>query len=144
MTDNIHRAVWEWLLACPYIRDMYFNYARVNAGDTVLVPMTAGKHAVMQTYASGATEERYDFSLTHYAMVYDDPNSIANMETLLDIEQLTAWVEAQDGEANFPVLGETYTVTAVGVHESNAGYFAVQDNDSAKYTFQFYIDYLKG
>lgn len=144
MTDNIHKAVWEWLLTCPYIRDLYFNYARAGTGDTVLVPMTACKHAVVQTFASGATEERYDFSLTHYAMIFDDPNSVANMETLLDIEMLGAWISEQDRAGNFPELGEGFTVTAVGAHESGAGYFTPQGNDTGKYTFQFYVDYLKG
>lgn len=141
MAENIHKVVWDWLQGCPYVHDLYFAFARADPGDTIVLPVTAYSHTVLQEF-TGAKEIRYSFSLIHYAMLSDDPNSADNIDTLLDVEQLAAWVEAQDTAQDFPKL-DGATVTAVGVLESDAGHFATQDSGSAKYMFQFYIDYLK-
>lgn len=140
MGENIHKSVWDWLMTCPYVHDLYFDFARANPGDTIVLPVTAYSHAVQRDYL-GAKEIRYNFSLIHFAMLSDEPNSTDNIDTLLDVERLAAWVEAQDATENFPAI-EGATVTAVGVHESDAGHFAMQSADSAKYMFQFYIDYM--
>ena len=141
IVPDIHEAVWEWLQGCPHIRDLYFAFARADPGDTVVVPVTAYSHTVQREFI-GAKEMRYNFNLIHYAMLSDDPNSVENIDTLLDVEQLAAWVADQDAAENYPQIQDV-TVTAVGVHESDAGHFAMQNADSAKYMFQFYIDYLK-
>lgn len=141
MSVNIHQAVWEWLLGCPCVRDMYFAFGRTDPGDTVLVPLTAYSHNVQHAYMDGSREIRYNFNLIHYAMLTDVPNSPENIDTLLDVEQLAAWVEEQDRAGAFPFLTDG-TVTTVGVHESDAAHFAMQTADSVKYMFQFYVDYL--
>ena len=124
------------------MHDLYFAHGRADAGDTIMLPLSAYKHEVRQSYISGA-ECRYNFNLIHYAMLTEDVNAEDNIDTLLDVEQLAAWVETQNAEGSFPPL-DGVTVTAVGVHESDAAHFAAEDAAGmGKYMFQFYIDYLK-
>lgn len=143
MADNTHEAVWEWLLDCPHIQDLFFNYARVQNGDTVLTPATAYNDTVIRDFI-GASERRYDFTLIRFDALSDAPNSTDNINSLFDVEKIAAWIEAQNGARNFPRLPGGCTVTEVAVHPSGVGYFAAQDDDGqAKYLFQFYVEYLK-
>lgn len=143
MTNNTHEAVWNWLLTCPHIRSLFFNYARAENGDTVLVPMTAYNDTVMREFSSKCTERRYDFALVYFNALSDAPNSVDNISVLLDAESIAAWIEQQDAAGNYPNMPEGCTVTAVAAYPPGAEYFAAQNEGQAKYLFQFYIDYLK-
>lgn len=138
--QDIHMAAWEWLRDCPHVQDLFFAFARANAGDVVVLPLTAYSHTVQQEFI-GAKEIRYNFALVHYELLSDAPNSTENIETLLNAEKLAAWVEAQDAIGHYPDVQDA-TVTAVGVLPSDAGHYTVQDDNTAKHMFQFYIDYL--
>lgn len=142
MADTIHEAVWEWLLTCPHIRDLYFNYAAQKNGATVLSPLTAYRDAVVTEYTSQVSERQYDFALIRFAVLSDAPNSDENMAVLVDAEQLAEWVDAQEALGNYPALPQGCTPIGISVAAPGKGYFTVRSEADAKYQFQFAVRYL--
>lgn len=141
---NTHEAVWEWLQACPHIKDLFFNYARAGNGDTMLIPLTAYNDTLVQEFiGAGCSERRYDFSLIRFDAISDAPNSTENIRVLLDVEQIAAWIDQQDVIGNYPHMPEGCTVTQVAAYPPGTDYFAAQHEGQAKFLFQFHIDYLK-
>lgn len=140
--QTIHEAVWAWLMTCPHIRDLYFNYAAEVNGATVLTPLTAYRDAPVKEFTSQTSERQYEFALVRFAALSDAPNSCENMNVLLDAERLAAWVEAQDAAGNYPALPTGCTVTGVSVVSPGQSYFAARSEDDAKYQFQFAVRYL--
>lgn len=142
MADTIHEAVWAWLLTCPYIRDLYFNYAAQKNGATVLSPLTAYRDTAVTEYTSQVSEREYAFALIRFAPLSDAPNSEENMAVLLDAEQLAAWVDAQEAAGNYPELPEGCTPISVSAAAPGRSYFAARSEADAKYQFQFAVRYL--
>ena len=143
MENNTHKAVWEWLLSCPHIRNLFFSFARPKNGDTVFQPMTAYNDTLIREFIGSDTERRYDFALIRFDVISDEPNSTDNIDALIDVEQIAAWIDEQDAVGNYPVLPAGCTPIKVAAYPPGAGYFAAQNEDQAKYLFQFYLDYLK-
>lgn len=140
IVPDIHEAVWEWLQGCPHIRDLYFNFAKVGVGDTVLIPMTAGSDAEVRAFIGGS-ERRYSFALARFNAISDAPNSAENLSAMLDAELLTTWVEEQNAAGKYPTLPDGCTVIEAAVYPAPSP--AALDINQAKFMFQFYIDYLK-
>ena len=51
--------MWDWLLGCPYIQDLFFNFAQSDDGDAALVP----SEAVLQEFIDGSSLRSYDVAL---------------------------------------------------------------------------------
>ena len=142
MANTMHEAVWAWLLTCPHIRDLYFNYQAQQAGATVLTPLTAHRDTVVTEYTSQVSERQYDFALIRFAALSDAPNSSENMAILVDAEQLARWVEAQEAAKNYPELPAGCTPISVSAIAPGKSYFAARSEADAKYQFQFALRYL--
>lgn len=132
MPNTRHEAVWEWLLGCPYIGDLFFNATRAEDGNTQLVP----SESVIAEYIDGSKVYRYDVALTRVMPLSNDPNDTYNMESLIDFEQVADWIDQ-----NPPVFPEGYTVYSAEALPSMSGFIAAQDTESAKYMLQFRIEY---
>ena len=140
--QSIHEAVWAWLMTCPHIRDLYFNYAAQGNGATVLSPLTAHRDQPVREFTSRVTEREYVFALSRTSPLSDAPNTDENIAVLREAEALAAWVDAQDAAGNYPALPEGCTVTGVSAAPPGSGYFAARSADGAKYQFQFSVRYL--
>lgn len=132
LPETRHEAVWEWLLGCPYIGDLFFNATRAEDGNTQLVP----SESVIARYIDGTKMIQYDVALTRVMPLSNDPNDTANIASLVDFEKVAEWVDT-----HLPVFPEGYTVNTVEVLPSMSGFIAAQDMDSAKYMLQFRIEY---
>ena len=142
-SDTRHEAVWDWLMTCPYIHDMFFNFSESNNGDTVLVPLTSYNDTTDQEYIDGSTLRYYDFSIVRFEAVSHEPNSGQNLEVLCDVEQIAAWVDTQAAANNYPDFPPGCTVQSVTVLPSDSGYVAARDETGAKYMLQIRIVYRK-
>lgn len=142
MNQTIHEAVWAWLLNCPHIRDLYFNYLSSGNGATVLTPLTAYRDIPVKEYTSQVSEREYVFALIRFAPLSDAPNSDENIALLADAEQLAHWVEAQEAAGNYPALPQGCTPVGMSVAPAGQSYFAARSGDGAKYQFQFAVRYL--
>ena len=140
--QSIHEAVWAWLLTCPHIRDLYFNYPAQRFGATALSPLTAYRDRPVKEFTSRVSEREYVFALSRIAPLSDAPGSEENIAGLLQAEQLAEWVAAQDSAGNYPSLPAGCVVTGVAVLPPGTGYFAARSDDGAKYQFQFSVGYL--
>lgn len=132
MPETRHEAVWEWLLGCPYIGDLFFNATRAEDGNTQLVP----SESVIASYIDGSKVYHYDVALTRVMPLSNDPNDTYNLDALIDFEQIADWIEE-----NPPVFPEGYIVYSAEVVPSMSGFIAAQDTESAKYMLQFQIEY---
>lgn len=139
-----HNAVWEWLMKCPEIKDMFFNFGRAENGNTVLVPETAYHDTWKddKPTISGEGIRYYDFAIIQFKAAVTEPNNRENIEILLDIEKIAAWVDEQEEKGNYPVFPDGETVLEVKPLEAPSGYVAGQDKDGAKYMLQVRIEYL--
>lgn len=138
MASNKHRAVWDWLLTCPYIGDLFFNAMTDRLGGTVLVP----SETVVEEYLDGSQKRNYNCALTRFQSFSMDANDMANITTVTDLEDLMDWVRRQSEAGNFPVFPEGCTVTDIRVLPNESGYMVAQDFANAKYMIQFQIEYL--
>lgn len=138
-----HEAVWDWLMTCPYIKDLFFNFSQSENGDTVLVPLTAYSDTVNTAFIDGSSERFYDFTLIRFEAQSVEPNDTQNMEVLVDFEAIAAWIETQAAENNIPSFPPRNVIQGVEALPSNIGYVAARDQTGAKYMLQFRIEYLK-
>lgn len=143
MADTKHEAVWDWLLTCPNIRDMFFNFSQSENGDTILAPMTAYSDTPAQVFTSGASIRQYDFTLIRYDALSFEPNSEENMTVLESIEAIAAWIEEQAAAGTYPAFPTGSTISSIEALPSNTGYVAARDDTGAKYQLQFRIEYLQ-
>lgn len=142
MADSRHEAVWDWLLTCPAIKDLYFNFSLSNNGDTVLVPLMAYSDTVQTAFIGGKSERWYDFSLIRFEAHSVEPNDTQNMEVLVNVEGIAAWVEQQAANGNYPAFPTGCIIQSVEALPSNIGYVAARDETGAKYMLQFRIEYI--
>lgn len=139
MADSKHQAVWDWLLTCPHIRDLFFNHMQTDDGDTSLIP----SEDVVREYLDGSSLRHYNATLARVQPVSLEPNDIANIEQLVDFEQLGEWLDAQNAARNYPEFPNGSTVDEIRVLPNESGFMVAQDMHSCKYQLQFQIVYMK-
>lgn len=138
MASSKHEAVWDWLQDCPYIGDLFFEAAAVRQGGTVLVP----SDSLIEEYNDGSELHHYNCALTRFQPFSMDPNDMANIQTVTDLEDLQDWVRRQAIQRNFPEFPEDCTVEDIRVLPNESGYMVAQDFANAKYMIQFQVDYV--
>ena len=74
-----HEAVWDWLLACPHIQDLFFTFSTAENGATALVPLTTCTDAAEQEFVDGSSIRNYDFTILRFAAYSTAPNDAANI-----------------------------------------------------------------
>lgn len=139
MADSKHAAVWNWLMQCPHVGDLFFNLSDGEIGSTKLIP----SESVLQTYIDGSTVRNYDCALTRFEACTLDPNDDMNIESLRRFELLAEWIEEQAEKGNFPQFPEGQTVQEITVLTNEGGFMALQEMDICKFMLQFRIEYLK-
>ena len=140
MADNKHNAVWEWLIACPHIKDLFFVFSQTEDGDVSLVP----SESVVQEFIDGSSLRNYDVALTCSSSCTFEPNEMETIANLVDFEQLGEWVEAQNDAQNFPVFPAGSAVQEIRVLPNESGFVVAQDESGCKFMLQFQIEYVKG
>ncbi len=139
-----HEAVWDWLLTCPEIHDLYFNFARASDGDAVLIPESAYNDEWQDgmPYIDGSGMKNYDFAIALFKNFSTVPNSTENVEALIDAERIAGWIDAQGEAHNYPAFPENCTIMDLYTLPLSAGAIAAQNDTGVKYQFQFRIEYF--
>ena len=138
-----HEAVWDWLLTCPYIQDMFFNFSTVENGGTVLEPTTAYNDTAEQEFVDGSSIRNYEFSIVRFSVYSTAPNDRQNIDVLANVERIADWVTQQDAAGNYPAFPDGCRVLGIEVLPSNGGYVSAWDESGAKYMLQIRIRYEK-
>ena len=140
MATNKHEAVWDWIQTCPHIKDLFFNFSQSDPEDTALIP----SETVLAKYIDGSSLRRYDCALTRILRCSFEPNDTANIDSVVDFEQIVAWLEEQNENGNFPEFPDGETPHEIFVSPNESGFAVAQDLSAAKYMLQFQIEYMKG
>ena len=136
--NDKHSAVWQWLMTCPDIGDMFFNASRAEDGNTQLVP----SDQVVSTYIDGSTLRNYNCALNRFLAYSNDPNDDSNIDAVVDLEAVASWIDAQMAAGTLPEFPGCI-VNEARVLPNESGYMVAQDGALAKYMLQFQIEYLK-
>lgn len=139
MANSKHEAVRAWLMKCPHIQDLFFNFSRAEDGNTQLIP----SESVVDEYIDGSSRRYYECALTRYMTYSNEANDIANINDLVDFDQVALWVEEQNDEGHFPEFPEEESIMEIGVLPNSSGYIAAMDGETAKYMIQFRIEYIR-
>lgn len=139
MASSKHRAVWDWLLGCPCIGDLFFNVSPQKKGATALVP----SEQIVERYLDDSERRNYNCALTRFQPFSGDPNDVANIMAVTDLEELGDWIDAQLAAGNLPAFPEGCRSTDIRVLPNESGYMVAQDFTQAKYMIQFQIEYVK-
>jgi len=139
MASNKHRAVWDWLQSCPYVGDLFFNAMTDKIGGTCLVP----SEQLTEEYIDGSEKRNYNCALTRFQAFSGDPNDMANITAVTDLEELGDWVRKQVLTGNLPAFPEGCRITDIRVLPNESGYMVAQDFSQAKYMIQFQIEYIR-
>ncbi len=144
MTD-FNKAVKEWLMQCPAIREdkMYFNF--LSAGDENQAFQTI-EHSTVTEDIVGNEIGQYTFSIIDFRSLSKMPFkfTMRDIDKAAAVEQINKWIREQCKNRNFPVF-DSCEIDKITVPPSPT--FAGQDNSEgmhlAKYIIQVVIDYIK-
>lgn len=139
--DFNQQAIWDWLLTCPHIRDLYFTFGEVQDGSTVLRPITAYKDRTLKKFVDGSSICQCDFALIRYEAMSNTPNSTQNIATQERVEQLATWIDDQDIARNFPEFPAGRRVQKVQTLPTETGFVAAIGEQMAKFLLHFRIEY---
>lgn len=135
------KAIWDWLMTCPLIKDLYFQFGEAANENTVLVPVTAYKDRTVKAFIDGSAIRHCDFALVRFEAVSTEPNSTQNIDTQQHVESLAAWIDEQGGAGNFPVFPATRRPQRVYALPTETGFVSAQGEHMAKFMLQFRIEY---
>ena len=142
MPATIHEAVWDWLLACPRIGELFLDFATAQEGGTLLVPLTACRDSAEVEFVDGSSIHNYDFELIRFCLYSAAPGGAENLDALSSLAELAGWIEAQGAQGNYPVLPAGCTPLNVEVLPGGDVVNA-WDEGGAKYMLQIRIRYEK-
>lgn len=137
-----HEAVWDWLLTCPHIRDLFFEFSEATQGGAVLAPLTAFGDAVETEFVDGSSIRNYEFGIARFDAYTTEPNDTRNLDALAAAEEIAAWVEQQAAAGNYPAFPAGCAVLDVEVLPSGE-HVSAWDDAGAKYMLQIRIRYEK-
>ena len=138
MADSKHRAVWDWLLGCPYIQDLFFNFAQSDDGDAALVP----SEAVLQEFIDGSSLRSSDVTITRAQTCSFEPNDPENIAQLERLDLLRDWLETQGAAGSFPEFPVGEYVQELYLLPGEDG-FADGVDGGCRYLLRLRIEYLK-
>ena len=142
MTKNKHEAVWDWMMQCPKVKDLFFNFSDSKNGDIVIVPITSINDMVVIELIDGSTYRQYDYSIIQFREYTSEPNDKGNIEVLIDVEGISKWIENQNEIKNYPDFPPNCSIQKISVLPDNSGSVAAFDEYGAKYILQFRIEYI--
>lgn len=137
MADSRHEAVWNWLMECRHIGDLFFNASRPDGGSTVLIP----SEQLVEKYIDGSARYKYICELTRFLPYSPDPNDIENITQLVDFSKISEWIEEQLEDGNLPEFPDDCVIGDIEVLPNQSGFMVAQDYTSMKYRIQFSIEY---
>ncbi|MEG1516427.1 MAG: hypothetical protein RSD95_16180 [Clostridia bacterium] len=140
-SDFRPRAIWDWLLTCPFIKDLFFSFGEIADGNTVLIPLTAYKDRAVKEFIDGSSVRQCDFALVRFESMTREPGSTENLDVQFDVESLAAWIDGQGGKGNYPEFPANCQIQGISTLPTETGFLAAQDEQGAKYMLQFRIDY---
>ena len=139
---TMHEAVWDWLLTCPHIHELFLGFATAQEGGTVLVPLTACVDSAEREFVDGSSIRNYDLTIVRFCLYSAASDGRENLDALASLAKLAEWVTAQSAQGNRPVLPAGCTPLNAEVLPGG-DFMNALDEGGAKYTLQIRIRYEK-
>ena len=138
----MHEAVWDWLLPCPHIHELFLGFATAQEGGTVLVPLTACVDSAEREFVDGSSIRNYDLTIVRFCLYSAAPDGRENLDALAELAGLAEWVMAQSAQGSYPVLPAGCTPLNVEVLPGG-DFMNAMDEGGARYMLQIRIRYEK-
>lgn len=137
---NKHEAMIDYIQQCPQVKDLFFNFSTSENGDTVIAPIASDY--IVQEFIDKSAIKWYDFSIIQYLPLSTDPNDATNVAIMFDVEEVMAWIDAQEDAENYPDFGDKCSVQEISVLQ-DIPTVAGRDQRGAKYMFSCRVEYLE-
>lgn len=140
MIDSIPAGLWEWFFDCAKITRLFFNFSDGTNDATAIAP--AGD-TILDDYIDGSQRRQYAFELIRFVPVSTEANDTSNIEMLEEVENIREWVENQNNAGSLPQMPEGRYAESIEVPETQTGYVAMVDQNTAKYMIPFILTYTR-
>lgn len=149
MTNSEYtQAVIDFLLDCPNIEKLFFNFAAEEDGSNQFVKEDSG---TLKNYIDGGKLKYYTFSIISYVAVSHNPIvdetgfADENMENLALIQEILDWVNTQGENLVFPDFGSDVVIDEMKATTDDPNLNGVDTSQNpplAQYSFTIRIQYL--
>lgn len=134
----------KYMLNCPCL-DLFNNVVKkvnVNYLDSNIDTYSIEEvpcEPILKKYLDGSSLRQYLFVFTSREPY--SSNEVQNIENSGFYEKFADWIEIQNNNEEFPILGENMECTEIKVISS--GYAFAVSEDTAQYQIQLKLKYLK-
>lgn len=134
--NSIVRAVREYFLGCPYLKDGRFNIDYLPNKQSYSID-TLPTDPVYKRYTDGCCIHQYEYTFTSKEAYDGDTRTM--VDNSMFYQQLSEWVEKQNETGNLPeITGKNVLANRV----TSSGYLFGVDTDMAQYQMQFRLLYM--
>lgn len=128
------QAVYEWLLSCPQLRELSYQFGAVQDQSTLLL---YDNETLLQFFNDGSSDRMAVYQVAPFACFSDAAQD--NIEQMTAIRSIRSWVDACDAAQVYPEFPGIYKVETGDVSISQAS----APNRLAKYQFPLKIYYME-
>ena len=145
-----NRAVIDFLLTCPAIRDsyLYFNFTQAEDNNKQIVTL-GNEKATHKQYIDGTVDKRYTFTLIDFKAMTPKPIVSGRVDETVDdmvpVQEIIDWITEQNEAKNYPNFGENCKIDEMRVLTDNPNLNGIDSTVApalAKYSLSIQIDYL--
>ncbi|MBQ2968670.1 MAG: hypothetical protein IJE10_11205 [Clostridia bacterium] len=144
MQNDKSEKLMDWLLTCPYIKDLFFIFGDPKNGDTVLYPETGYNDEWDEgmPYIDGSGDKIYTFTIIQFVPYTENPNSKENVEHYQGVQRVASWIDEQGEKGNYPEFPGGSVINKMEVLPFENGGLAGMDENGAKFMFSIRINYF--
>lgn len=147
-----NKAVVDYLLTCPYIKDnpLFYNFGKEESDNAHIVTL-ANDIRVNTAFIDGSVKKRYVFTVIVYkpvayrAIVSREGVTDENIDNAFEAQQVIDWVDTQEESHNYPDFGNDCIIdkiTAVTDQPNLNGVDRSTTPALAKYSISIRIEYI--
>lgn len=139
MADTIIKAIEEYFLECPILKDgcMRVDFLGPNPVEYVIEPLPG--NPILKRYVDGSSVRRYLFAFG--SREFYSQQRLQNIENSGFYEQFAEWIERMNAEKNLPKLPEGMRPQVL--YAMSTGYLFDGSMSNARYQIQLALEYFK-
>lgn len=147
-----NKAVVDYLLTCPYIKDnpLFYNFGKAESNNAQVVTL-ANDTKVNTTYIDGSVKKLYVFTIIVYkpvayrAVVDREGATDENIDNAFEAQQVIDWVDSQNEARSFPDFGNDCSIQDIKAVTDQPNLNGVDKATTpalAKYSISIKIEYI--
>lgn len=147
-----NKAVVDYLLTCPYIKDnpLFYNFGKAESNNAQVVTL-ANDTKVNTKYIDGSVKKLYVFTIIVYkpvayrAVVGREGATDENIDNAFEAQQVIDWVDSQNEARSFPDFGNDCSIQDIKAVTDQPNLNGVDKATTpalAKYSISIKIEYI--